>query len=300
MSNDRPDSPGGPNSPHEGQGSNSSGEWWDQPDADSFNTHARSDDASLDDDSSDSIDAVPVGGNDEGLATDSEMTSASEPDPEKGQYAPDDHEPDDHEEESSMAQEEQPTDNKRRVLAWLGLAVALVVLLPVVVFGVAYATTDVPEPEELANSQIAVIYDRSGEKEITRIVPEGGNRSNITIDKVPDAVRNAVLAAEDRDFYTNPGFSLTGYARAALGVVTGNSSAGGGSTITQQYVKNAVVGNERTLTRKAKELVMSAKMAREWTKDEILEAYLNTIYFGRNATVSRQRRRPTSVRKSVS
>ncbi|MDK6844913.1 hypothetical protein QP288_26210, partial [Escherichia coli] len=83
-----------------------------------------------------------------------------------------------------MAQEEQPTDNKRRILAWLGLAVALVVLLPVVVFGVAYATTDVPEPEELANSQIAVIYDRSGEKEITRIVPEGGNRSNITIDKV--------------------------------------------------------------------------------------------------------------------
>lgn len=283
MSNDRPDSPGGPNSPHEGQGSNSSGEWWDQPDADSFNTHARSDDASLDDDSSDSIDAVSVGGNDEGLATDSEMSSASEPNPAKGQYVSDDYEPDDHEEESSMAQEEQPTDNKRRILAWLGLAVALVVLLPVVVFGVAYATTDVPEPEELANSQIAVIYDRTGEKEITRIVPEGGNRSNITIDKVPDAVRNAVLAAEDRDFYTNPGFSLTGYGRAALGVVTGNSSAGGGSTITQQYVKNAVVGNERTLTRKAKELVMSAKMAREWTKDEILEAYLNTIYFGRNA-----------------
>ena len=107
MSNDRPDSPGGPNSPHEGQRSNSSGEWWDQPDADSFNTHARSDDASLDDDSSDSIDAVSVGGNDEGLATGSEMTSASEPDPEKGQYAPDDLEPYDHEEESSMAQEEQ-------------------------------------------------------------------------------------------------------------------------------------------------------------------------------------------------
>lgn len=278
MSNDRPDNPGGPNNPHEGQGSNSSGEWWDQPDADSFNTHARSDDASLDDDFSDDIDVASVGDYKENPTTDPEMTSVSESEPTEGQGAPDDHE-----EEDSMAQDEQSVDTKRRIIAWLALAVALVVLLPVVVFGVAYATTDVPEPEELANSQIAVIYDRTGEKEITRIVPEGGNRSNITIDQVPDAVRNAVLAAEDRDFYTNPGFSLTGYGRAALGLVTGNSSAGGGSTITQQYVKNAVVGNERTLTRKAKELVMSAKMAREWTKDEILEAYLNTIYFGRNA-----------------
>lgn len=278
MSNDRPDNPGGPNNPHEGQGSNSSGEWWDQPDADSFNTHARSDDASLDDDFSDDIDVASVGDYKENPVTDPEMTSVSESEPTEGQGAPDDHE-----EEDPMAQDEQSVDTKRRIIAWLALAVALVVLLPVVVFGVAYATTDVPEPEELANSQIAVIYDRTGEKEITRIVPEGGNRSNITIDQVPDAVRNAVLAAEDRDFYTNPGFSLTGYGRAALGLVTGNSSAGGGSTITQQYVKNAVVGNERTLTRKAKELVMSAKMAREWTKDEILEAYLNTIYFGRNA-----------------
>ncbi|MDO5030222.1 MAG: transglycosylase domain-containing protein [Corynebacterium sp.] len=277
MSNDRPDTPDGPNGPHEGNGS-SSGEWWDQPDADSFNTYAGSDGNSLDDESSDNTDLGSDGDTNDDVAAEPEMTSASESESTAGQSAPEDHE-----EEDSMAQEEQPANNKRRILAWLGLAAVLVILLPVVVFGVAYAATDVPEPEELANNQIAVIYDRTGEKELTRIVPEGGNRSNVTIDKVPDAVRNAVLAAEDRDFYSNPGFSLTGYGRAALGVITGNSSAGGGSTITQQYVKNAVVGNERTITRKAKELVMSAKMAREWTKDEILEAYLNTIYFGRNA-----------------
>nr|WP_240394140.1 transglycosylase domain-containing protein [Corynebacterium lactis] len=191
--------------------------------------------------------------------------------------------PDSYEEEDQMSEEGSSGDNKRRILAWLGLAAVLVIMLPMVIFGVAYVSTDVPEPEELANNQIAVIYDRTGEKEITRIVPEGGNRRNVKLDQVPDAVRNAVLAAEDRNFYTNPGFSLSGYGRALLGVVTGNSSAGGGSTITQQYVKNAVVGNERSISRKAKELVMSAKMAREWTKDEILEAYLNTIYFGRNA-----------------
>src|SRR5699024_5129011 len=107
-------------------------------------------------------------------------------------------------------------------------------------------------------------------------------REPVSIEEIPMGVRDAVLAAEDRDFYTNPGFSLTGYARAGIGAITGNSSAGGGSTITQQYVKNAIVGDDHSYIRKFKELVVSAKMTREWTKDEILEAYLNTIYFGRN------------------
>lgn len=171
---------------------------------------------------------------------------------------------------------------RRGIWTWLAVAAVLIVLFPVAVFGIAYVATDVPAPEELANDQIAVIYDNSGENEIARIVPEAGNRRAVELEEVPSVVRNAVLAAEDREFYTNPGFSLSGYARAAWGVITGNPSAGGGSTITQQYVKNAVVGNERTITRKAKELVMSAKMAQEWSKDDILEAYLNTIYFGRN------------------
>ncbi len=92
-----------------------------------------------------------------------------------------------------------------------------------------------------------------------------------------------MLSAEDRDFYSNPGFSVSGFARAARDNVLGKDTAGGGSTITQQYVKNVLVGADRTLTRKMKELVISSKMAREWSKDEILEAYLNTIYFGRGA-----------------
>ncbi|NII89079.1 membrane peptidoglycan carboxypeptidase [Corynebacterium glutamicum] len=147
----------------------------------------------------------------------------------------------------------------------------------------AYIMVDVPEPEELVSPQVSQIYASDGETELARIVPPEGNRQMVTIDQVPDTVKNAVVAAEDREFYTNPGFSITGYARAALGVITGDSSAGGGSTITQQYVKKAVVGDERSLIRKAKELVYSAKMANEWSKDEVLEAYLNTVYFGRNA-----------------
>ncbi|RVW02208.1 transglycosylase domain-containing protein [Rhodococcus xishaensis] len=148
---------------------------------------------------------------------------------------------------------------------------------------IAYTVTDVPRPGDMTTNQVATILASDGETEITRVVPPQGNRTEVAIDQIPVHVRNAVLAAEDRDFYSNPGFSVTGFARAARDNVLGRDSAGGGSTITQQYVKNAVVGSERSLTRKMKELVISSKMAREWSKDEILAAYLNTIYFGRGA-----------------
>uniref|UniRef100_UPI00387E8159 transglycosylase domain-containing protein n=1 Tax=Corynebacterium glyciniphilum TaxID=1404244 RepID=UPI00387E8159 len=159
---------------------------------------------------------------------------------------------------------------------------AVLIVVPLVTFFAAYSVTKVPQPEELVNNQISQIFANDGTTELARIVPPEGNRQNVDIEEIPEPVRNAVLSAEDRDFYDNPGFSITGFGRAALGQLTGED-AGGGSTITQQYVKNAVVGDERSLVRKGKELVISSKMSREWSKDEILEAYLNTIYFGRNA-----------------
>ncbi|WP_313096136.1 transglycosylase domain-containing protein [Corynebacterium variabile] len=171
----------------------------------------------------------------------------------------------------------------RRVITTVCSVIAVLIIVPLVAFFAAYAVTKVPQPEELQNNQISNIYAADGSSELAHIVPPEGNRENVDINEVPEHVRNAVLSAEDRDFYSNSGFSVTGFGRAAIGQLTGNDSAGGGSTITQQYVKNAVVGDERSLVRKGKELVISAKMTREWSKDEILEAYLNTIYFGRNA-----------------
>ena len=171
----------------------------------------------------------------------------------------------------------------RSLLAGFAALMVVAIVVPLVAFFTAYAVTKVPEPEELVNNQVSHIMAMDGKSELARIVPPEGNRQNVKLEEIPLPVRQAVLAAEDRDYYNNPGFSISGYARAALGAVTGKSSAGGGSTITQQYVKNALVGDERSITRKAKELVISAKMAREWSKDEILQAYLNTIYFGRNA-----------------
>ncbi|WP_159841271.1 transglycosylase domain-containing protein [Nocardia sp. CY41] len=161
--------------------------------------------------------------------------------------------------------------------------IALAILVPSGIFLAAYTTVSVPQPGDLKTNQVATILASDGTSVISKVVPPEGNRTDVTIDQIPPHVRNAVMAAEDRDFYTNPGFSISGFARAARDNILGKESAGGGSTITQQYVKNALVGDEHSLTRKMHELVISAKMARQWSKDEILAAYLNTIYFGRGA-----------------
>ncbi|MEU1958611.1 transglycosylase domain-containing protein [Nocardia sp. NPDC019375] len=171
----------------------------------------------------------------------------------------------------------------RIVRRTLYVLIALAILLPSGIFLAAYTTVSVPQPGDLKTNQVATILASDGTTVLSKVVPPEGNRTDVTIDQIPPHVRNAVMAAEDRDFYTNPGFSISGFARAARDNILGKESAGGGSTITQQYVKNALVGDEHSLTRKMHELVISAKMARQWSKDEILAAYLNTIYFGRGA-----------------
>ncbi|AWH01392.1 transglycosylase domain-containing protein [Rhodococcus ruber] len=171
-----------------------------------------------------------------------------------------------------------------RIVGNLALAVvAVLVLVPALMFAVAYLSTDVPRPSDMKTNQVATVYAADGTTELSRIVPPEGNRVEVDLAEIPEHVRNAVLSAEDRNFYSNPGFSVSGFARAARDNVLGKETAGGGSTITQQYVKNVLVGADRTVTRKMRELVISTKMARQWSKDEILQAYLNTIYFGRGA-----------------
>lgn len=164
-------------------------------------------------------------------------------------------------------------------------AAVLLFVLPLVTFGMAYAIVDVPKPGDIRTNQVSTILFSDG-SELAKIVPPEGNRVDVGIDQIPVHVRDAVMAAEDRDFYTNPGFSFTGFLRAFKNNIFGGDLQGG-STITQQYVKNALVGDQRTglggLVRKAKELVISTKMSREWSKDQVLESYLNIIYFGRGS-----------------
>ncbi|HEX7186744.1 MAG TPA: transglycosylase domain-containing protein [Actinomycetes bacterium] len=153
-------------------------------------------------------------------------------------------------------------------------------LCAVALVSVAYAATDIPPPKALISAQTTIVYYDNGKTEIGRFGEQ--NRIIIPLDKVPDHVQKAVLAAEDRSFYENRGISPTGIARAFWSNLRGNSTQGG-STITQQYAKNAYLSQERTYTRKMKEFFIAVKLARRDDKDKILADYLNTIYFGRGA-----------------
>ncbi len=159
-----------------------------------------------------------------------------------------------------------------------GLAALL--LGPLLAFGLGWLFFPVPSPADAVTNQVALVSYTDG-SQLTRLVPEEGNRIAVPIADVPRHVRDAVLAAEDRTFYSNPGFDVTGIVRAAWNQLRGGS--GGGSTITQQYVKNALVGDDYSLWRKFKEVVLAVKISQERSKDEILGDYLNAIYFGRGA-----------------
>ena len=166
-------------------------------------------------------------------------------------------------------------------LKWILLGLLGLFLLGVAAFGVAYATTDVPKPNELANAQASIIYYSDGKTEMGRISEV--NRESVPLTKIPVHVQRALLAAEDRTFYQNSGVSPSGIGRSVVVALRGGPTQGG-STITQQYVKNYFLTADRTITRKAKEFIISIKIDQQESKDTILANYLNTIYYGRGAT----------------
>ena len=161
----------------------------------------------------------------------------------------------------------------------------LVVGFLLVLFGsVIFFATQVPSPEDLTNRDIAQatkIYDRNSE--LLYDIYQDQNRTPIKLNEVPTYVKEATIAIEDKDFYKHGGFSIVGIIRAMLDTLTSRSIAGGGSTLTQQLVKNALLSGERTLTRKVKEFILAVQVERAYTKDQILEMYLNEIPYGGTA-----------------
>jgi 1A family penicillin-binding protein len=140
-----------------------------------------------------------------------------------------------------------------------------------------------PSPKELDSREPQVstkIFDRNGNLLYT--IYKDQNRTIVPLTKIPPHVRLATLAAEDAEFYSNPGFSVKGIFRALVtDIQTGSMQ--GGSTITQQLVKNTLLTPEKTLTRKVKELVLSIEVEATYTKDQILEMYLNQVSYGGTA-----------------
>lgn len=143
----------------------------------------------------------------------------------------------------------------------------------------AYFTVSIPNPKAYVNSQTTIIEYSNG-AEIGRIGAQ--NRTIVPLANIPLNLRHAVLAAEDRSFYSEHAFSITGIGRAILNNLRGGALQGG-STITQQYAKTAFLTPDRKIQRKIKELVIAIKLEQQLSKDQILENYLNTIYMGRGS-----------------
>jgi membrane peptidoglycan carboxypeptidase len=165
-----------------------------------------------------------------------------------------------------------------------------------VVAGVySYVTRDLPNPDEIQQAEedfeTSIIYDSSGQTALYEVIdPNAGDRSWVSLDEISPYLRCATVALEDKTFYINPGFDLEGIARAFLSNLRGERIQGG-SSITQQLIKNVIIPEERRMVseegpelddyvRKGQEAVLAYDITRRFSKDQILEWYLNTNFYG--------------------
>ncbi|MFI2431660.1 transglycosylase domain-containing protein [Streptomyces sp. NPDC018693] len=147
--------------------------------------------------------------------------------------------------------------------------------------GIGYAMVGIPKIDETATAQNNVYYWKDG----SQMVATGGetNRQIVDLSQIPEAMRWAVISQENKTFYTDSGIDPKGIGRAFLNMARGGQTQGG-STITQQYVKNAMLNDQsQTISRKVKEIFVAVKVGAEVDKDEIMAGYLNSAYYGRNA-----------------
>ncbi|MFE0019997.1 transglycosylase domain-containing protein [Amycolatopsis sp. NPDC059021] len=170
----------------------------------------------------------------------------------------------------------------RRIRRTSYVLFGLFVVVPAIAFVITYFSVDVPSPTDVARSQSqAVTFLYADGTEMGKDSPSGTNRQILSPEQIPDVMKHAAIATEDSTFETNSGFDVTGIFRAVYNQVTGGD--GGGSTISQQYIKKATDNDAPTLTRKWTELAKSFKMNQTFEKKDIITAYLNIIYFGRGA-----------------
>ncbi|EEG76438.1 transglycosylase domain-containing protein [Dethiobacter alkaliphilus] len=178
---------------------------------------------------------------------------------------------------------------KQRILRLLLILVAIFIVLAVATGFTTYTIVaaymeDIPEfdPEQILPSQTSFIYDKDG-NEVTPLLG-AENRIAVSLDEISEDLINAFIAIEDERFYDHPGFDVRGITRAAYhNFFGGTGTIQGGSTITQQLVKNAFLTTDREMKRKVQELYIAYQMERSYTKEEILEFYLNRIFFDFNA-----------------
>ena len=154
------------------------------------------------------------------------------------------------------------------------------VLLVIVVY-ITYKLIDIPNPNTAYQAQTTTVYYSDGKHVLGQFALQ--NRDSIPLSEIPRSMQDAAMSAEDRSFETNKGLDPRGIIRAAWSNLHSGSSTQGASTITQQYVKILYLSQERTWKRKIKEAFLAVKVQNTLSKSQIMEGYLNTIYFGRGA-----------------
>ena len=168
----------------------------------------------------------------------------------------------------------------RGILITIGALAVLGLISATAVVVIGYTTTTRPDANAEFKTATTFVYYKDGKSELGNFAIQ--NRIPLTFDKMPETMKQAAVAAENRSFWTDRGISIRGMVRAAWKIARGGDVQGG-STITQQYIKILYLNSERTLTRKFRELLLAYKINKEMSKEEILAGYLNTIYFGHGA-----------------
>lgn len=170
--------------------------------------------------------------------------------------------------------------NKKKIITYGGGGILIIII------GIfAFFAKDLPNPEKINKRHViesTKIYDRTGDKLLYEIHGEE-KRTLISFEEMPENIRYATIVLEDQDFYSHHGIKLTSILRAAIKDVIKRGVAQGGSTITQQFIKNSILTPERTFTRKIKEVILAIEIEIKFSKDEILQMYLNEIPYGSNA-----------------
>src|SRR3989344_133999 len=176
---------------------------------------------------------------------------------------------------------------RKKTFALIGAAAGLFIFFSLALAGIAaiMIVKTLPSADEISNRQVnqsTKIFDRAGEVLLYEIDGEE-KRTVIPFSEIPDSVKEAAIAIEDQSFYEHPAFDWRGILRALIRDALHLERREGGSTITQQLAKNAFLSNEKTVARKIKELFLALKLEQQYSKDEILNLYLNQIPFGANA-----------------
>ncbi len=172
--------------------------------------------------------------------------------------------------------------NLKTVLTWLFRIFALGILLVAVLF--LYYTKDLPDPGKLLNRDVpesTKIFARDGS--LLYEIHGEYKRTQVTLDQISPNAKNATVAIEDKNFYKEGGISFTGIARAAIADVLTLRKSQGASTITQQFVKNALLTDNKSWDRKIREAILAVAIDARFSKDQILQFYLNEIPYGHNA-----------------